>query len=91
MAESVQAYSKPFIPLHSDASIWPQSQYKRPIEIDTQAKSVPATTSGSGASGSPRPNSMTCAINGQLDDGDLVGLNKFINDIFNKAYTQVSK
>ncbi len=34
------AYTKPFIPLHSVAfhkSIWPQSQYKRPIEIDTQA------------------------------------------------------
>ncbi len=32
------AYTKPFIPLHSvPFQIWPQSQYKRPIEIDTQA------------------------------------------------------
>ncbi len=44
LAYSKLAYTKPFIPLHSVAfhkSIWPQSQYKRPIEIDTQANSKP--------------------------------------------------
>ena len=39
-----QAYTKPFIPLHSVAfhkAIWPQSQYKRSIEIDIQAMYQP--------------------------------------------------